>query len=339
MPTSAVRAVSSASQLPATSYLDNRVTNSQPNKTEERRLTRSERAQSRLETKRHLIALAKEIHEDKLAEKLSECHSKLAVLSCGKHTPVMIPNATCEFRLCPDCARRRSRKIQNKYLPMIEPFMQQNYVTPVHIVLTQAHRAETLKESVGRLMKAFRKLTHRKFWKDHFKGGMWSIEFTVDKSGLYHTHLHILAFRSQFFKVGELRSLWKEITGDSHVVRIDAVTDPVAGTKEVLKYAIKPLSVANLSARHLRDFMKMKNSRFFNTFGEFRDFCRNYSTSDNADVSTLSTDLEPSRKDLIEGCACPYCDEPLFEVRVSAKELPAFLRRIESSARTNSPPS
>lgn len=328
-----------SSQFGKNTYLDTRVTNSPLNKSKKPRLLHSERAQSRLETKRHLIALAGEIHEGKLAEKLQDCHSKLAVLSCGRHVSKVIPNSTCEFRLCPDCARRRSRKLQSKYLPLVEPFLQKHYVKPVHLVLTQKHRPETLKDSAKRLMTAFRKLVRsdkpNSFWNKHFKGGLWSLEFTLDKDGLYHTHLHILAFRSKFFDIKLLRSEWKKLTGDSHVLRLDAVADLVAGTKEVLKYAIKPLSVANLTADNLRDFMKMKNARFIGTFGEFREHCKDYSTSDNGDVS-LSTDLESLARDLVEGCACPVCDNPLFELRMTGKDLPLFLRRIEQSSK--SPP-
>lgn len=333
-----VERLAKISQREPTSYLDTRVINSQRSEPKKPRLPYSERAESRLKTKRHLIALADEIHERRLSEKLRDCHSKLAVLSCGRHVSKVIPNSTCEFRLCPDCARRRSQKLQRKYLPLVEPFLQKNYVKPVHLVLTQKHRKETLKQSVDRLMKSFGKLTRRKFWKQHFKGGLWSLEFTLDKAGNYHTHLHVLAFRSQYFDIKNLRSLWKEITGDSHVLRLDMISDAIAGTKEVLKYAIKPLSVSELTADNLKDFMKMKKARFVGTFGEFREHCRNYSTSDNADVSTLSTDLESLAKDLTEGCACPVCDDPLFELRMSGNDLPSFLRKIEQSGRSKSPP-
>jgi hypothetical protein len=316
-------------QTPKTSYLDTRVTNSQPTKRKRRSLARSERAVSRLETKKYLIGLATEIGEYELAAKLVECHSKLALLTCGRHVSKLIPNATCEFRLCPDCARRRSHRLQKKYVPYIEPFVQKTYAKPVMLTLTQKHRAETLKQSVDRLMSAFRKLIRRKFWKKHFKGGMWSLEFTLDKNGQYHTHLHILAFRSKFFDVRELREQWKEITGDSHVLRLDAVDDLQAGTKEILKYAVKPLSVSSMTAGHLEDFMKMKGARFVGTFGEFREFCK----TELPDALPLTTDLDVSVKDLSEGCACPVCDEPLFELRMNGRELPVFLRSIETANR------
>jgi hypothetical protein len=47
--------------------------------------------------------------------------------------------------------------------------------------------------------------------------------------------------------------------------------------------------------------------------------------------------LEIFSRDLVEGCACPQCNEPLFDLRMSGKELPQFYERIEASP-TVSPP-
>jgi plasmid rolling circle replication initiator protein Rep len=313
-------------------YLDKRVTKAQRNKPR----TRSEVAENRLRTKKHLIALASELGELKLADSIKRCHSHLAVLTCGRHVPRLIPNHVCEFRLCPDCGRRRARKLFNKYLPMLEAFKLHNHVTPVHLVLTQTHRAENLEQSVNRLRKPFEKLTRRRFWKDHFKGGMWSLEVTKGKDGFYHTHLHIIAFRTRFFDIELLRSEWKVVTGDSENLHLKPILDDLkGGLSETLKYVAKPLSVEQFTAENLRHFLRLKNMRFFGTFGEFRKFCRNYEPSDNADVSTLLTDPSLSTQ-LTEGCVCPQCDQPLFEVRLSGDELPSFLRRIEASSQ--SPP-
>jgi hypothetical protein len=169
---------------------------------------------------------------------------------------------------------------------------------------------------------------------------LWSVEFTLDKAGRYHTHLHILAFRRKFFDVKLLRSLWKEITGDSHVLRLDKITETIAGTKEVLKYAVKPLSVSQLTPENLRDFVKMRKVRLIGTFGKFRDFCAQFETLAIENAFTLSTDLESFNRDLVEGCACPYCEAPLFEVRMFGNDLPGFLRSVELSAvvHSKSPP-
>lgn len=303
-------------------YVHNRVTKSQrPPKRKP-----SQRAEDRIETKRHLQALANELGEAELAYKIERCHSAFAVLTCGNHVVSTIPNFTCEFRLCPDCARRRSRKIQNKHLPIMGAFLKQNRVEPVHIVLTQKHRVETRKQSIKRLRDAFTKLQRRLFWAEHFKGGIFSIEFTKGKDGLHHTHLHLIAFRSKFFDIALLRDEWLAVTGDSSVLRVDRIADLRKGLEEVAKYISKPLDTRRFEKEDLADFLGLKNMRFFGTFGEYRKFSRLFEPSDNDELPGSEF------SHLAEGCLCPICDQVLFEVRLKGKELPDFLRRIEATS-------
>jgi hypothetical protein len=206
-------------------------------------------------------------------------------------------------------------------------FMLHNRVTAVHLVLTQTHRAETRKQSVKRIKDAFTKLQRRVFWLEHFKGGTWSLEFTKGKDGLHHTHLHIVGFRRKFFDIELLRGEWLAATGDSHVLHLKPILDIATGLQEVVKYVSKPLDIRRFGASDLREFLGLKNMRMFGTFGEFRDFCKDFEPSDNDEM----TDLESLSRNLVEGCACPQCDEPLFDLRMSGKELPQFYEQTESS--------
>jgi diadenosine tetraphosphate (Ap4A) HIT family hydrolase len=310
---------------PSRAYLDKRVTKSQ----RENKRTRSQRARERLRTKEHLAQLAVGLGEVELAERIDRCHSRLSVLTCGRHIARIIPNFTCEFRLCPDCGRRRSRRLQNKYLPMMNGFMLHNKVTPVHLVLTQTHKKESRKQSAKRIRDAFTKLQRREFWKKHFKGGTWSLEFAKDKNGLHHTHLHIVGFRRTFFAVELLRAEWLAVTGDSHVLHLKPILDLAAGLREVVKYVSKPLDIRRFGAADLKEFLGLKNMRMFGTFGEFRDFCKDFEPSDNEGAAV--GELESLARDLVEGCACPQCSEPLFDLRMSKGELPQFYEQMESS--------
>jgi hypothetical protein len=304
-------------------YLDNRVTKPQ----RESKRTRSQTARERLQTKEHLERLANELHEVELADKLRRCHSRLSVLTCGRHIAQIVPNFTCEFRLCPDCGRRRSRKLQNKYLPMMRAFLRHHHVKPVHLVLTQTHRKETRKQSAKRIKDAFVRLQRRAFWKEFFKGGTWSLEFTKDKNGLHHTHLHIVGFRQRFFDIELLRGEWLAVTGDSHVLNLKPILDIAAGLREVVKYVSKPLDIRRFGAEDLREFLKLKNMRMFGTFGDFRDFCKGFDPSDN-DGDEVS-ELDGLSRDLVEGCACPKCAAPLFDLRLSSDELLRFYEGLE----------
>ncbi len=323
--------VASQSKPSSRTYLDKRVTKSQ----REIKQLRSQRARVRLQTKGHLVRLATELHESELADRLQRCHSRLSVLTCGRHVARIIPNFTCEFRLCPDCARRRSRKLQNKYLPMMRGFLLHNHVKPVHLVLTQSHRKESRKESVARIREAFVRLQRRTFWKEYFKGGTWSLEFTKDKNGFHHTHLHVIGFRRRFFDITLLRDEWFAVTGDSHVLNLKPILDIATGLQEVVKYVSKPLDISRFAAVDLKEFLGLKNMRMFGTFGEFRDYCKGFEPSDND--GDAMTDLESLMRNLVEGCACPQCNEPLFDLRLSRGDLVRFYEGIESAASLSSP--
>ncbi len=310
------------SQPGAHTYLDTRVTKSQI----KTKRTRSQGARKRLETKKHLVALADALGEVELSGKLQRCHSVMSALTCGWHIARLIPNATCENRLCPDCARRRARKLINKHLPAMRAFLQTNRATPVHLVLTQSHRAETRREAVKRLRDAFIKLQRREFWKEHFKGGgTWTIEFTKGRDGLHHAHFHIIGFRSKFFGIDLLRAEWLAVTGDSHVLHLKRIEDLASGLLEVMKYVSKPLDVKRFTKADLADFMRLKNMRLFGTFGAYRKFSRNYKPSDNAEMPLSE------HSDLAEGDGCPQCSQPLFDLQMSAADLVRFYERIEAT--------
>ena len=214
----------------------------------------------------------------------------------------------------------------------MQAFVKENRCEPVHLVLTQTHRPETRKQAAKRLRDAFNKLVRRDFWKEHFKGGTWSLEFTKDENGLHHAHFHIVAFRSKFFHIDRLRDEWRAVTGDSHVLRLDKISDLTKSLLEVMKYVSKPTDIKNFTKDDLADFMKLKKMQMFGTFGEYRKFSIKFSATDN-DTDPLPTDLKPENRNLVEGCACPQCDEPLFEMRQTQDEFVDFLQRAEMSPR------
>ncbi len=323
--------VQSGVNLSLKTYVHNRVISEQRSTRHKAVRLRSVRAQYRLDTKQTLQNLAATIGDTELADRVCRCHSKLSVLTCGRHIARVIPNYSCEFRLCPDCGRRRSARLLRKYLPAVVAFPSVSNTQAVHLVLTQAHKPETLKDSVRRLTDSFKALRKRKFWKQHFKGGLFAVEFTIDALGLYHTHLHVLGFRTRFFDVQALKDQWRDITGDSSVLRIDRIKgEMVDGLREVLKYAVKPASISDFTPAHLKDFLRMKNQRMFQTFGEFAKFAREYEPLPD-DLSSLITGIDTS--DLHEGSPCPHegCNDALFDVRLNAVDLPIFYRGIEAS--------
>ncbi len=80
------------------------------------------------------------------------------------------------------------------------------------------------------------------------QAGVWSFEFTRSEHGWHpHAHCIYLADRARL-DVPALREEWRQITGDSHVFRVDPFNPdqvPFAAFLEVFKYAMKFSDLAN----------------------------------------------------------------------------------------------
>ena len=315
-------------------YVHTRVLSEQRKLTKPARLTASKRAEYKQQSKGILIDLATALGDQELAGKLSRCHANLAVITCGKHIARVIPDSTCGFRLCPDCARRRAGKFMRKYVPAVLAFSVASNTQPCLLTLTQKKRSESFQSAVKSITASFKALRRSKIFEAYFKGGLFSVEFTVDQDGLYHVHIHALVFRTRQLTAVDLQSLkdrWFEITGDSHVLNLKWINPQQsggieAGVREVIKYAVKPASLVNFTPSHLKDFMAMKRQRMFGTFGEFQTFARSYEPR-AAELANLLPITDHGRP----GEPCMHCGKPLFDVRLRGSELPDFLRRIDSS--------
>lgn len=325
--------VSAKAKTASHSYFNKGVTKSQKATPENKRLLRSERARARLKTKTKLVALATELKAVKLARKLKGCSSMRNFLTCGNHEHRKLVTVRCQFRLCPYCAEKRSRELFKQYLPIVLAFLLHNRASAVHLVLTQPQKEnETAKQSRERLMKAFGKLTRRNFFKEHFKGGIWSVEpkLAKYKDGVYHTHLHVLAFRTKQFSIKKgnnpLGDLWKAVGGGENFY-LRPITDIERGLKEVLKYVAKPLDIDRFTSDNLREFLEMKGARFIDTFGEFRKFSSSFEPDEDEDGAELIN------HELKEGSPCPDCSQPLFEMYMDEKQYIKFLESLEAMPR------
>ncbi len=326
----AVNCPSTLSRTPKSqfqTYLDNKTTFEQK-KNKPQCLPASQRIEKKQKTKEKLIGLLKRVGEIELFKRVRVCGQQFSVISCGKHVISRRPNHSCNFRLCPFCAPKRSRKILAKYLPRSVAFLKfgKIRVEPVHLVLTQAKRkGEKVKDGRKRLMDSFKKLQKRIFWKSFFAGGLYAVETTVNESG-NHVHLHILAFRRRFFDIALLRSEWQQITGDSVNLRLDRVKDIESGLREVVKYISKPQDIDNFGTKEIIEFLELKGQRMFGVFGEFAKFCRTYEKPSDND----GNESEENYSGYCEGDACPICENPLFELVLTVKELISFTKRLEA---------
>lgn len=192
----------------------------------------------------------------------------------------------CGSRLCPYCAATNSRRNRRRITNAIA-----NYKQPIGesyrlITLTMPKLGLPLEETRKILTRAWTLLRKRKWFKEKIPAGSKAEEFTVDKQGRVHLHLHLLA-SSRYFKDIDLKMEWTraleiafheagieldEYLGDKYaVVNLKRIWDVKKAIFEVTKYITKSSSFKNFSETELIAFAKIPRfSRSFELFGKWQ---------------------------------------------------------------------
>lgn len=281
-----------------------------------------ERLREKNETKKQLCVLLSELKETQLEQKMSDCSARFETTTCGKHIVDRTVNFHCGHRACPFCAEIRAQRLINDYLPKAEAFAKANtQTTACHLVITQKHyQNEQLSDSIKRLLSNFRKLIRRSFWKDHFAGGCYAVEFTRGRDGCWHAHLHCLVFRRRYFNVNQFRAAWLDVTGDSVNFKIKRIDTLAGGLNEIIGYISKPVDVKNFKANHLKQVLDLKGTKLFSSFGKFRAFSAAFELE--ADEPTETKEKQR------EGDLCEHCNDVLYTFRQSIEQQITFEKYI-----------
>lgn len=116
----------------------------------------------------------------------------------------------CGHRFCPTCAKRRSYRVRNRLLFILD----NNRPKPGYIlkmITLSTRNCQSLEIGVRHLVKSFRRLRQRNIWKTHVDGGATIIEVTGEP-GNWHPHLHILCWcRRIDWK--SLKNSWTSVSG------------------------------------------------------------------------------------------------------------------------------
>lgn len=169
-----------------------------------------------------------------------------AVESCGKfHNAKVVVRCACnDFIRCSICRKKRqkrNRKTVSNYFQAVEARRRKRkdlqFQTYKLITLTIKRNGQSIGEMLDRIQKSFKKLRNRKIWLKGIPTGFFvaSYEFGEDADNV---HVHIVAL-SKFIDAFDLSKAWKEITGDSFIVDIRAVTSFDNVVLEVCKYIMK----------------------------------------------------------------------------------------------------
>lgn len=152
----------------------------------------------------------------------------------------------CKHLLCPLCAIRRGSKALQAYLPRYEQVRAANpALRPFLVTLTVkdgpdlAERFKLLQSSQSVLWRRRQRANAPCAFQD-VAAAVWSYEVKRGQgSGLWHPHLHMVAVAENPPDQAALSSQWHQITGDSYIVDVRPIADPVDGFLEVFKYALK----------------------------------------------------------------------------------------------------
>jgi len=199
-------------------------------------------------------------HLQQVAPKIAVCGDYLAFRHYYTVGKVRLTAANfCKVHLlCPLCAIRRGSKALEAYLTRFDIIKAENPgLRASMLTLTVkngqdlAERFQHLKKSLKTMLERRRKtLARARGWHSEFAkiaGLVGSIELTKDgaldgsESG-WHPHAHMIVLHADNFDYARLQAEWLKITGDSHVLRVDALhhpDEPAQDFLEVFKYALK----------------------------------------------------------------------------------------------------
>lgn len=184
--------------------------------------------------------------------------------------------------LCPMCAIRRGSKMLSAYLKRYEVVSASDPALKPYLVTLTVKNGPDLAERFLHLRRSMRILSQAR--RDVFKGlrasdysqfsksegGFHSIELTNRGNG-WHPHVHMIWLCREKPDQAVLSTEWHEVTGDSFVVDVRPLSDPVDGFLEVCKYALK---FSDLSPDHLFEAYKiLSGSRLVDSHGLMRGVC------------------------------------------------------------------
>lgn len=185
----------------------------------------------------------------KMSNKLANCANYLVFRHYFQIDEVRLHAAQfCKKHLlCPMCAIRRGAKMLKAYLEKYQQVLIKNPDLYPYLVTMTVKNGDDLAERVQHLRASLRKMTQQR--RDSLKGqsfvqfansagGFHSIEVTNNGNG-WHPHVHMIWLCTHRPDQSLLSKEWETITGDSYIVDVRPLHDPVEGFLEVCKYALK----------------------------------------------------------------------------------------------------
>lgn len=232
--------------------------------------------------RRKLLEVLRESEDttlQKLGRRIYDCGA-FPVVYADQENHISVGSSYCKARLCPLCSDRRARDLKLRVHGIV-----QKWTDLRHLTLTPLSTNAPLQDSIDKLVKDFRNLRQRPVWKQHVRGGVATIEVTLNsETGFWHPHLHVL-IDGDYFPHQIISDTWKDVTGDSSVVWIKRFIKKSRAANYITKYIAKPADFIKWPGQRLTEFVKaLTGRRTMITFGtSYRDL-----RVDDEDDSILS---------------------------------------------------
>lgn len=208
------------------------------------------------------------VHENRILAFESCGHGAFVMRSTEDPDRYVVRGANCCDRFCKPCARQRAGIVSRNLLEQVQD-RRIRFVT-----LTLRTKSDQLSAELDRLYTSFAMLRRRDAWKKRVTGGAALLEVKWNPgSGRWHPHLHIL-IEGTYFPQQLLRENWLEITGDSYIVDVRAVSDNKNVVRYITKYATDPVdgSINKNPALLAEAIRAFRGRRTCLTFGEWRGY-------------------------------------------------------------------
>lgn len=214
----------------------------------------------------------------KMSNKLANCANYLVFRHYFRIDEVRLHAAQfCKKHLlCPMCAIRRGAKMLKAYLEKYQLVIAERPSLIPYLVTLTVKNGDDLAERMNHLRSSMRKMSgsRRNALKGQVfvefaksSGGFHSVEVTNRGNG-WHPHVHMIWLCSEKPNQSLLSKEWQAITGDSYIVDVRPLHDPVEGFLEVCKYALK-FSDLSLSDNY-HAFEVMSGMRLIDAHGILR---------------------------------------------------------------------
>lgn len=192
-------------------------------------------------------------------------YTRILCESCG--TVHVIP-VYCGNRFCPVCQGARLSRVRDRLNWLVKRAKDADTRGFRHLTLTIVSQTN-LPLMIDRLIRSFKKLRSKPFWRKLISGGAYVVEVTRSNAG-WHAHIHTI-IQSDFVPWTELRNLWLKISGSPgcYIQRIPASAITSYLTKYLTKPELEPDDLPTANAA-------LKNVRLFNPYGKWHAISRDY---------------------------------------------------------------